>query len=68
MRPSDLDYDLPSELIAQKPLPRREASRLLLVDVDAAQVGAGVDLDAAVQGHQVERAHGGVQGGDPTAD
>jgi S-adenosylmethionine:tRNA ribosyltransferase-isomerase len=33
MRISDLDYDLPEELIAQAPLARRDASRLLLVDV-----------------------------------
>lgn len=33
MRISDLDYDLPSELIAQAPLSQRDASRLLLVDV-----------------------------------
>ncbi len=30
---SELDYDLPEELIAQKPLPERDASRLLGVDV-----------------------------------
>ncbi len=31
MKVSDLDYDLPPELIAQAPLPDRSASRLLLV-------------------------------------
>lgn len=48
MRISDLDYDLPSELIAQKPLVRREASRLLLVDVDTTRVADHrfVDLPA----------------------
>jgi S-adenosylmethionine:tRNA ribosyltransferase-isomerase len=29
MRTSDFDYDLPAELIAQRPLPQRSASRLL---------------------------------------
>ncbi len=32
MHISDFDYDLPRELIAQTPLPERDASRLLLVD------------------------------------
>lgn len=38
MRTSDLDYELPGELIAQEPLARRDASRLLLVDVAADEV------------------------------
>ena len=33
MRISDLDYDLPDALIAQQPLAKRDASRLLLLDV-----------------------------------
>lgn len=38
MRISDLDYELPSELIAQEPLAKRDASRLLLLDVCADEV------------------------------
>jgi len=38
MRISDLDYDLPEELIAQEPLAKRDASRLLLLDVPAGEV------------------------------
>ena len=32
MQLTDFDYDLPSELIAQEPLPERDASRMLVVD------------------------------------
>src|SRR5262245_9870311 len=32
MKTSELDYELPGELIAQTPLPRRDASRLLVYD------------------------------------
>jgi S-adenosylmethionine:tRNA ribosyltransferase-isomerase len=32
MQLSDFDYELPEELIAQKPLPERDASRMLVVD------------------------------------
>lgn len=32
MRVSDFDYDLPEELIAQHPLPQRDASRMLVLD------------------------------------
>lgn len=32
MKLADFDYELPAELIAQEPLARREASRMLLVD------------------------------------
>lgn len=32
MRVADLDYELPPELIAQRPLPERDGARLLIVD------------------------------------
>lgn len=32
MRLEDFNYDLPSELIAQEPLSKREQSRLLVLD------------------------------------
>jgi S-adenosylmethionine:tRNA ribosyltransferase-isomerase len=32
MKVSDFDYDLPPELIAQQPLPRRDAARLMVID------------------------------------
>ena len=32
MRISDFDYELPEELIAQHPLARRDASRMLVVE------------------------------------
>jgi S-adenosylmethionine:tRNA ribosyltransferase-isomerase len=39
MKTSDLDYELPAELIAQRPLARRDDSRLLVYD----RVTASVD-------------------------
>ena len=38
MRVSDFDYDLPAELIAQHPTPRRRDSRLLVLDAASAGV------------------------------
>ena len=35
MQLSDFDYELPDELIAQEPLPERDASRMLVVNRDA---------------------------------
>lgn len=45
MRISDLEYDLPEALIAQEPLAERDASRLLLVDVEAGEVGERMFTD-----------------------
>ena len=45
MRISDLDYTLPEALIAQDPLPRRDASRLLLVDVGSAAMADRLFFD-----------------------
>lgn len=38
MKTSDFHYDLPPELIAQRPLPQRDASRLLVLDRGTGQV------------------------------
>ena len=38
MRTADLDYDLPPELIAQRPLERRDESRLLVADRASGEV------------------------------
>ena len=40
-RVSDFDYDLPAELIAQHPLPRRDDSRLMVVDRAAGTIRHG---------------------------
>ncbi len=41
-RVSDFDYDLPAELIAQHPLPRREDSRMMVVDRKAGTIRHGL--------------------------
>ncbi|MCS6798978.1 MAG: tRNA preQ1(34) S-adenosylmethionine ribosyltransferase-isomerase QueA [Myxococcota bacterium] len=38
MRIEDLDYELPEELIAQRPLPERDAARLLVLDPWTARI------------------------------
>ncbi len=38
MRLKDFDYYLPKELIAQKPLPKRENSRMMLVDRESQEI------------------------------
>jgi S-adenosylmethionine:tRNA ribosyltransferase-isomerase len=39
LRVADFDYDLPPELIAQHPLPRRDDSRMMIVDRTAGTIG-----------------------------
>jgi len=41
LRVSDFDYDLPAELIAQHPLPRRDDSRMMIVDRKAGTIRHG---------------------------
>ena len=38
MRTSDFDFDLPPELVAQEPLPRRDDSRLMVVDRESRSI------------------------------
>ena len=47
MRVSDFDYDLPAELIAQHPAPRRRDSRLLVLDAATANVAHRTFSDIA---------------------
>jgi S-adenosylmethionine:tRNA ribosyltransferase-isomerase len=53
MRSSELDYDLPTELIAQHPLERRDASRLLVLDraTGAVRHRRFADLSEELDGH-----------------
>ena len=41
MKTSDFNFDLPPELIAQTPLARRDASRLLTLDKNTGEIGHG---------------------------
>jgi S-adenosylmethionine:tRNA ribosyltransferase-isomerase len=42
---TDFDYHLPSELIAQEPLPERDASRLMTLDLETGAIGHRVFRD-----------------------
>jgi S-adenosylmethionine:tRNA ribosyltransferase-isomerase len=55
MRLEELDYHLPSEQIAQRPLDRRDASRLLTLRCDTGEVGDHyfADLPALVRGDEL---------------
>ncbi len=45
LRVADFDYDLPSELIAQHPLPRREDSRMMVVERTTGRIKHGRFVD-----------------------
>lgn len=45
MKLSEFSYDLPDELIARYPMPERTASRLLMLDGEAASISHGVFTD-----------------------
>ena len=53
MRSSELDYDLPADLIAQHPAERRDASRLLVLDraTGAVRHRSFADLPEELDGH-----------------
>ncbi|HEX4470263.1 MAG TPA: S-adenosylmethionine:tRNA ribosyltransferase-isomerase, partial [Gemmatimonadaceae bacterium] len=38
MRTSDFDFDLPPELIAQRPLARRDESRLMVIERESGSI------------------------------
>lgn len=42
MKTSDFNYELPPELIAQTPIPQRDASRLLVLDKIPAHGSTGI--------------------------
>ena len=47
MKLSDFQYDLPKELIAQKPLKERDSSRLMILDRASGKISEGVFRDIA---------------------
>ena len=47
MKTQDFWYDLPPELIAQTPLPQRDASRLLMLDRETGEMIHGHFTDIA---------------------
>src|SRR4051794_6827021 len=55
MKASDLDYELPPELIAQQPADRRDASRLLVYSRASGEIRhrSFGDLPAELDGHLV---------------
>jgi S-adenosylmethionine:tRNA ribosyltransferase-isomerase len=49
MRVADFDYELPSELVAQYPLPDRAGSRLLVLENERARDGVFVDIEGLLR-------------------
>ena len=45
MRIEELDYELSEELIAQEPLPERDASRLMVLDIGPGEIDHRLFVD-----------------------
>lgn len=64
MQRQDFAYDLPTELIAQAPLPERSASRMLVLDVSASGAGQPADDSAFILDRTVRDLPGLLRPGD----
>ena len=60
LRTADFDYDLPTELVAQEPLPERAASRLLIVLRSDRRASSGEDRRATSRDERAQRRTSGA--------